>query len=125
MHLFYRRLCMKLIQTCIALSLAGAVSSATITAQQAAPPAGEQARAQAPEPVTGEILSVDEKARTIVVKTTTDTEMKFSYSAETQIVGGEKGPEGLATSAGNLITVTYGVHGTTNVAVKIEVKPKK
>jgi hypothetical protein len=116
---------MKLIQTCIALSLASVVSSATITAQQAAPPAGEHARAQAPEPVTGEILAIDEKARTIVVKATADTEMKFSYSPETEIVGGDKGPAGLATSTGAIVTVTYGVHGTTNVAVKIEVKPKQ
>ncbi len=71
---------MKLIHTCIALSLAGVISSATITAQQPAPPAGEQARAQTPEPVTGAILSVDDKAKTIVVKTTPDSEMKFSYS---------------------------------------------
>ncbi len=116
---------MKMIHTCIALSLAGIVSSATVTAQQPAPPAGEHARAQAPEPVTGEILAVDDKAKTIVVKATADTEMKFSYSAETEIVGGEKGPAGLATSTGAIVTVTYGVHGTTNVAVKIEVKPKQ
>jgi len=116
---------MKLIQTCIALSLASVVSSAAITAQQPAPPAGEHARAQAPEPVTGEILAIDEKARTIVVKATADTEMKFSYSPETEIVGGDKGPAGLATSTGAIVTVTYGVHGTTNVAVKIEVKPKQ
>ena len=116
---------MKLIHTCIALSLTGMVSSATVTAQQPAPPAGEHARAQTPEPVTGELLSVDDKAKSIVVKATADTEMKFSYSPETEIVGGEKGPAALATSTGAIVTVTYGVHGTTNVAVKIEVKPKR
>ena len=46
------------------------------------------------------------------MKTTADTEMKFSYSDETEIVGGEKGPAGLATSTGTIVTVTYGVHGT-------------
>jgi hypothetical protein len=116
---------MKLIHMCIALSLASVVSSATITAQQPAPPAGEHARAQTPEPVTGEILAVDDKAKTIVVKTTPDSEMKFSYSEKTEIVGGDKGPAGLATSTGTIVTVTYGVHGTTNVAIKIEVKPKQ
>ncbi len=114
---------MKLIHMCMALSLAGALSSVTVAAQQPsqAPPAE---RAQAPEPVTGEILAVDDKARTIVVKTTPDTEMKFSYSDETEIVGGEKGSQGLATSTGTIVTVTYGAHGTTNVATRIEVKPK-
>jgi hypothetical protein len=117
---------MKLIQTCIALSLAAALLPVTVTAQQQpAPPAADHARAQTPEPVTGEILAVDDKAKTIVVKTTADTEMKFSYSDETEIVGGEKGPAGLATSTGTVVTVTYGVHGTTNVAIKIEVKSKK
>lgn len=117
---------MKLIHTCMALSLAGALSSASIAAQQPAkPPAADHAREQKPEPVTGELLSVDDKVKTIVVKATADTEMKFSYSPETEIVGGEKGPAGLATSAGTIVTVTYGVHGTTNVAIKIEVKAKK
>jgi hypothetical protein len=74
--------------------------------------------------VTGEIVSVDVNARTIVVKTTPDSEMKFSYSEETEIVGGEKGPAGLATSTGTTVTVTYDVHGTANIAIKIEVKPK-
>ena len=114
---------MKLIHVCMALSLAGAFSPAAVVAQQQRP--GDQARAQAHEPVTGEILAVDEKAKTITVKATADTEMKFSYSDETEIVGGEKGPQGLATSAGTIATVTYGVHGTTNVAIKIEMKPKQ
>ena len=117
---------MKFVHTCVALSLLGVVSSASVaTAQQPKPPAGEVERAQPPEPVSGEILAVDDKAKTIVVKATADTEMKFSYSPETEIVGGDKGAEGLAASAGSLVTVTYGVHGTTNVAVKIELKPKQ
>jgi len=115
---------MNLIHVCIAFSLAGLVSTATASAQQPAPPAGEHARAKSPEPVTGEILAVDSNARTIVVKTTSDTEMKFSYSDETVIVGGDKGPAGLATSTGTIVTVTYDVHGTANIAIKIEVKPK-
>lgn len=116
---------MKLIHMCMALSLAGAVSPVAFAAQQQTqPPAGHE-RAKDPEPVTGKILAVDDKAKTIVVKTTAGTEMKFSYSDETEIVGGEKGPSGLATSSGTIVTVTYGVHGTTNVAIKIEVKAKE
>jgi hypothetical protein len=116
---------MNLIHTCIALSLTVALSPAAFAAQQQAPPKAEHARAKTPEPVTGEILSVDDKTKTIVVKTTADTEMKFSYSEETEIVGGDKGPAGLATSAGTMVTITYNVHGTANVAIKIEVKPNK
>jgi hypothetical protein len=115
---------MKLIHMCIAIGLAVGVTP-VIGAQQTVPPSADHARAQTPEPVTGEVLSVDEKVKTIIVKTTADTEMKFSYSDKTEIVGGEKGPQGLATSTGAIVTVTYGVHGTTNVAVKIEMKPKQ
>jgi hypothetical protein len=116
---------MKLIHTCIALSLAAIGLSAPAAAQQPAPPATQHERAKTPEPVSGEIVAVDDKTKTIVVKTAPDTEMKFNYSEETEIVGGEKGPEGLATSTGTLVTVTYDVHGTANIAIKIEVKPKK
>ena len=113
---------MKLIHTCIALSLAGALSAVPWRRNS-----NRRSRRRPitrahknPEPVTGEILAVDDKAKTIVVKTAAETEMKFSYSDETEIVGGEKGPAGLATSTGTIVTVTYGVHGTTNVAIKIE-----
>jgi hypothetical protein len=115
---------MSLIHTCIALSLAAALTPATALAQQQSQAPAEHARAKTPEPVTGEILSVDDKTKTIVVKTAADTEMKFSYSDETEIVGGEKGPSGLAASTGTMVTITYNVHGTANVAIKIEVKPK-
>jgi hypothetical protein len=115
---------MKLIHACIGLSLAALVSASSVSAQQPAPPAGEHVRAKSPDPVTGEILAVDVNAKTIVIKTAPDTEMKFSYSEETEIVGGEKGPAGLATSTGTMVTVTYDVHGTANIAIKIEVKAK-
>ena len=63
-------------------------------------------------------------AKTLIVKSAPGSEMKFSYSDETEIVGAEKGPSGLATSSGTIVTVTYDVHGTANIALKIEVKPK-
>src|SRR5829696_7440566 len=106
---------MKLIHGCIAVSLTVALSPVVAIAQQPAkPPAGEQERAKTPEPVTGEVVAVDDKAKTIVVKTDPASEIKFSYSDETEIVGGEKGPSGLAMATGTIVTVTYGVHGTTN-----------
>lgn len=116
---------MKLIHTCmafaIALSLGGAHAA---TAQQTQQPA-DHSRAKAPDPVTGEIVSVNTANKTIVVKTGPESELKFAYNEQTEIVGGEKGPEGLATSAGTMVTVTYDVHGTANVAIKIEIKPKQ
>jgi hypothetical protein len=115
---------MKLIHLCIGLMIAGALSPAAALAQQPAPPQTQHERAKDPEPVTGEITSVDTNTKTVVIKTAPDSEMKFTYSEETEIVGADKGTEGLATKAGTKVTVTYTVHGTANVAVKIEVNPK-
>ena len=116
---------MKLIHTCMALIIAASAAPAVASAQQPAPPATQQERAKDPEPITGEIASVDTANKTLAVKNGSDSVIKFSYSEETQIVGAENGPEGLATRAGTNVTVTYTVHGTANVAVKIEVLPKK
>jgi len=92
--------------------------------QQPQQPPSEQ-RAKSPDPVTGEIVSINTETKTLVVKTTPDSDMKFTYSEETEIVGADKGTEGLATKTGSVVTVTYDVHGTANVALKIEVKPKQ
>jgi hypothetical protein len=117
---------MNLIQRCIALGLAATLSPVAVVAAQQPPRAtpGEQARAKDPEPVTGELAGIDAKAKTIAIKTAGDTEMKFSYSEDTVIVGADKGVEGLAATTGTVVTVTYDVHGTANIATRIEVKPK-
>ena len=116
---------MNLIHACIALVAATVISGVPATAaQQPQQPPAEQ-RAKSPEPVTGEILSLNTATKTMVVKTTAESEMKFTYSDETEIVGADKGAEGLATKTGSIVTVTYDVHGTANIALKIEVKPKQ
>jgi hypothetical protein len=114
---------MKLIHTCMALMIAGAITPAVAAAQQPAPPAAQHERAKDPDPVTGNILSVDTNSKTLIIKSG-DSDIKFSYSEETEIVGADTGSEGLATKAGTPVTVTYTVHGTANVAVRIEVLPK-
>jgi hypothetical protein len=75
-------------------------------------------------PVTGELVSVDESAKTIGVKTSADGEVKFSYSEKTVIVGAEKVASGLA-GTGSEVTVHYDSHGTAKVATRIEIRPKK
>ena len=85
----------------------------------------QQAREKAPEPVTGELLSLDTNKKTLAIKASESAEMKFSFSEETEIVGADKGVQGLAAAAGATVTVTYQIHGTANVATKIEVMPKK
>ena len=116
---------MNLMRTCMTFVAATVIFvSPMAAAQRPQPPPSEQ-RAKSPEPVTGEILSINTETKTLIVKTTPDSEMKFTYSEETQIVGADKGTEGLATKAGSIVTVTYDVHGTANIALKIEVKPKQ
>lgn len=110
----------------LAFALLGLISVAPAFAQepQQVPREPEQQRAKSPEPVTGELISLDDKAKTLVVKTGAGNEMKFAYTDTTEIVGADKGVAGLATMSGSSVTVTYSVRGTSNTATKIEVKPK-
>ena len=85
----------------------------------------QQAREKAPEPVTGALVSLNSDTKSLVIRTTGDTEMKFSFSEETEIVGAEMGAKALTAASGAPVTVTYQIHGTANVATKIEVLPKK
>jgi hypothetical protein len=111
-------------RTCTALATAFFLVTGTAVAQPFAQEQQPQVRPKAPEPVTGELLSLNTDTKTLVIKTG-DSEMKFSFSEETEIVGAEKGASGLATAANATVTVTYQTHGTANVATKIEVMPKK
>ena len=116
---------MNVLRVCIPLTAACFLVTATAQAQQ--PPQKPEQREEKKmlEPVTGELLSVDTDSKTVVIRTTGDAEMKFSFSEDTEIVGAEKGASGLASASGATLTVTYQQHGTANVATKIEVKAKK
>lgn len=116
---------MKLRQLCMAFAVAAATFSVApaIDAQQAQP--AEKARAQKPEPVTGELVALNPATKTLVVRTAPENDVKFTYSDETEIVGVDgKGVEGLTGKPGTMVTVTYDVHGTANIALKIEVSQK-
>jgi hypothetical protein len=93
--------------------------------QKPATPTGAQAPKETPPtPLIGEVVSVDEKAKTLSIKTASEGEVKFSYTDKTVIEGAEKGAQGLVAT-GSEVTVTYDSHGTARVATKIEVRPKK
>ena len=116
---------MNVLRACIPLAAVCFLATATAEAQQPSQNPQQREREKTLEPVTGELLSLDTDSKTLVLKTTGDVEMKFSFSEETEIVGAEKGASGLASVSGATLTVTYQQHGTANVATKIEVKPKK
>jgi len=75
--------------------------------------------------VTGELVNVNADAHTIRVKKADNSEVEFSYSPETEVLGADKGMNGLATLNGSEVTVHYTLHGKTNAAAKIEVTAKK
>ena len=101
------------------------MAAPALAQQKPASPTGVQTPKETPPtPLTGEVVSVDEKASTFSIKTATEGEVKFSYSDKTVIEGADKGAQGLVAT-GTEVTVTYDSHGTARVATKIEVRPKK
>ena len=114
-----------------ALVLAAFLVAPELPALQALASSQQQEKKQPekpPAPVIGEVIAVDPNTKSITLRTgnTEQGEMKFSYSEATEIVGGEKGgPEGLTGAGGTMARVTYDVHGTANVAIRIEILPKK
>ena len=74
---------------------------------------------------SGELVKIDTSAKTIVIKTESDPEMKFNYTDATKITGAEKGVAGLATMTGSSLTIRYTKKGQDNVATEISVQPKK
>jgi hypothetical protein len=112
-------------RTCTAVFAAFFLFTGSAIALPFAQAPQQQAREKTPEPVTGELVSLDTNKKTLAIKASENTEMKFSFSEDTEIVGAEKGAAGLATVSGATVTVTYQIHGTANIATKIEVKPKK
>jgi hypothetical protein len=84
-----------------------------------------QARPQADKTFEGQLTKVDASTKTISAKGKTE-EMAFKYTDQTQIVGGEKDVQGLATKTGASLKITYQDAGNNNhVATKIEVIPQK
>ena len=116
---------MNVMRACTALAAAFFLFTGNAVAHPFAQAPQRQEKPAPPEPVTGDLLSLNTDTKTLVIRTTGDTEMKFSFSEETEIVGAEKGASGLAAVSGATVTVTYQIHGTANVATKIEVKQKK
>ena len=98
-----------------------------VLAQKPTPEGGQPQQKEKetpPTPMTGELISVDESAKTLAIKTASEGEVKFSYSDKTEIIGADKVASGLA-GVGTEVTVYYDSHGTAKVATRVEVRPKK
>lgn len=115
-------------QIAMTVAVAALVAAVPAFAQQASPqPAPEQKQDnKAPSGVaSGELVNVDSTAKSILVKKTDGTEMKFAYGDDTEVVGADRGLSGLATMSGSEVRVNYTTKGAINVATKIEVRAKK
>jgi hypothetical protein len=71
--------------------------------------------------VTGELVKVDTDLMEITIKGADDTEHTFRYADSTKVVGAEGQVSGLATKAGQLVTVhfTQGA-GDSRIATKLK-----
>ena len=83
-------------------------------------PADQAGAAQ--QTATGELVSVDAKANTLSVKTSSG-EVTIKYDDTTKVSGASKTTAGLATMQGSQVTVRYRKDGASNMATSIDIKP--
>ena len=85
---------------------------------------GQQTPPQGLKTFEGQLTNVDAKAQTISVKGKAG-DMMFRYTEQTQVVGGEKDVQGLATKSGANLIVSYQDAGDNHIAARIEVVEAK
>jgi hypothetical protein len=75
--------------------------------------------------ITGELVKVDNDKMEIVIKSADDSQHTFRYADSTKVVGAEGQVSGLATKAGQLVTVhfTKGA-GDSRIATKVSFDKK-
>jgi hypothetical protein len=71
--------------------------------------------------VKGELVSVDDVAKSITIKDDKGAEQKFTYDDKTDVSGAREGVAGLATRAGSKVTVKFKDGAAGKLATKIEV----
>ena len=121
----------------IVMSLAALVCAATLSwgAQQQQPqnPANsKQASPSAPKQdvalsAEGEMSRIDSQKQLLWIKTADGTEMQFSYTKDTPVVGGSNSVEGLndLSGKGTHVKVQYEDKGVAHNATRIEIQPSQ
>jgi hypothetical protein len=102
--------------------LADQAPSPSPTQAPPAAPAASAGQAQS-QSASGELVSVDTKAKTLIIKAAAG-EMTFKFDDSTKISGG-KDAAGLATMKGSQATVQYKKDGAAMLATSIDVKAAK
>lgn len=88
----------------------------------AAAPMPSETQSAKSQTVKGELVSVDDAAKSITIKDDTGAEQKFAYDDKTDVSGAREGIAGLATRAGSKVTVKYTDGAAGKLATKIEVQ---
>jgi hypothetical protein len=88
--------------------------------QPTAPMPSDSASAKS-QTVKGELVSVDDVAKSITIKDDKGAEQKFTYDDKTDVSGAREGVAGLATRAGSKVTVKFTDGAAGKLATKIEV----
>ena len=103
-------------------SYGGFILTAGTTArgQDAAPASQEESGSLS---VEGTLARVDLEKKLLWLETAEGTETQIAYTEETEIIGADAAPEGLAKRTSNRIRILYQILGGLNVALKIEVLP--
>jgi hypothetical protein len=131
-------------RTFVALSAVGLLSVPAYVAAQDPPssPSPQTPSPSSPQPATptpapmpqdtapsaksqtakGELVSVDDAAKSITIKDETGAELKFTYDDKTDVSGAKEGVAGLATRAGAKVTVKFKEEGASKLATKIDVQ---
>jgi hypothetical protein len=98
------------------LSTGGATQETRLQAAQNAPQL---------KSAEGELSRVETRNQLLWIKTADGKEMEFAYTDQTKVEGTGGSVEGLANMSGSFLKIQYHNQGATNVAVQIQVQPKK
>jgi hypothetical protein len=88
----------------------------------AAAPMPSDTQSAKSQTVKGELVSVDDVAKSITIKDDKGAEQKFTYDDKTDFSGAREGVAGLATRAGSKVTVKFTDGAAGKLATKIEVQ---
>ena len=119
----------KTFRTLAALVVAGLIAGVlpALAQDQAAPKAPPQApppaQAQAQAVAQGELVRVDAKASTLIIKAADGAQMQFRYTEQTKVTGSDD-VAGLATMTGAQVAIRYTQQQQDKVATEIAVQKK-
>jgi hypothetical protein len=89
-------------------------------------PSGQgQAQAPAARTAQGQLMRVDTEAMTLSIQSAQGSPLVFHYTADTKVVGADRGVAGLATMTGSPVAVRYVQQDKDNIAIQIEIQEKK